>query len=86
VFCGFCYNGEILINEKYVGGTGNTVPFDKAPSSVCGALALIKERTRLVLRRDIPFNEILSAAYMERQKMSVGSWRSLSRGRALMIF
>lgn len=47
------------------------MPFDKAPSSVCGALALIKERSRAALRRDIPFNEILSAAYMERQKMSV---------------
>jgi len=58
---------------QYVGGTGNTVPFDKAPSSVRGALALIKERSRLALRRDIPFNEILSAAYMERQKMSFHS-------------
>ncbi|OAX39114.1 hypothetical protein K503DRAFT_690307 [Rhizopogon vinicolor AM-OR11-026] len=58
---------------KYVGGTGNTVPFDRAPSSVCGALALIKERSRLALQIDIPFNEILSAAYMERQKMSFHS-------------
>ncbi|KAG1746118.1 hypothetical protein EDB19DRAFT_1690476 [Suillus lakei] len=58
---------------QYVGGTGNTVPFDKAPSSVCGALALIKERSRLALQKDIPFNEILSAAYMERQKMSFHS-------------
>lgn len=57
--------------KKYVGGTGNTVPFDKAPSSVCSALALIKERSRLALQKDIPFNEILSAAYMEKQKMSV---------------
>ncbi|KAG0708360.1 hypothetical protein DFH29DRAFT_892124 [Suillus ampliporus] len=58
---------------QYVGGTGNTVPFDEAPSSVCGALALIKERSRLALQKDIPFNEILSAAYMERQKMSFHS-------------
>ncbi|KAG1865826.1 hypothetical protein DFJ58DRAFT_863465, partial [Suillus subalutaceus] len=58
---------------QYVGGTGNTVPFDKAPSSVCGALALIKERSRLALHKDIPFNEILSAAYMEKQKMSFHS-------------
>ncbi|KAG2099129.1 hypothetical protein BD769DRAFT_1368639 [Suillus cothurnatus] len=58
---------------QYVGGTGNTVPFDKAPSSVCGALALIKERSRLALQKDIPFNEILSAAYMEKQKMSFHS-------------
>lgn len=58
---------------QYVGGTGNTVPFDKAPSSVCGALALIKGRSRLALQRDIPFNEILSAAYMEKQKMSFHS-------------
>ncbi|KAG1746285.1 hypothetical protein EDD22DRAFT_918224 [Suillus occidentalis] len=69
--------GQLLLRryplKLYVGGTGNTVPFDKAPSSVCSALALIKERSRLALQKDIPFNEILSAAYMEKQKMSFHS-------------
>ncbi|KAF9227346.1 hypothetical protein BS17DRAFT_775348 [Gyrodon lividus] len=58
---------------QYVGGTGNTIPFDEAPDCVRRALALIKERSRLALGADIPFNEILSAAYMERQKMSFHS-------------
>ncbi|KAG2052582.1 hypothetical protein BDR06DRAFT_957650, partial [Suillus hirtellus] len=38
--------------QRYVGGTGNTAPFDKAPPSVCGALALIEERSRLALQKD----------------------------------
>ncbi|KAH7888686.1 hypothetical protein F5I97DRAFT_1925224 [Phlebopus sp. FC_14] len=37
------------------------------------ALALIKERSGLAMAKDTPFNEILSAAYMERQKMSFHS-------------
>ncbi|KAG1800119.1 hypothetical protein EV424DRAFT_1438406 [Suillus variegatus] len=45
--------------QRYVDGTGNTVPFD-------GALALVEERSRLALQKDIPFNEILSAADSER--------------------
>lgn len=32
---------------------------------------MIKERSALALHTDVPFNEVLSAAYMERQKMSV---------------
>lgn len=56
---------------QYVGGTGQTVPFCDAPDCVRRALALIKERVSLALCTDIPFNEVLSAAYMERQKMSV---------------
>jgi len=67
------------MTKQYIGGTGNTIPFDKAPSSVCGALALIEERSRLALRRDVSFNEILSAAYMERQKMAVGPSKQSSR-------
>ncbi|KAH7925520.1 hypothetical protein BV22DRAFT_1033889 [Leucogyrophana mollusca] len=58
---------------QYVGGTGNTVSFDEAPSCICQALGLIQDRARLALGRRIPFNEILSAAYMERQKMSFHS-------------
>lgn len=56
---------------KYVAG-GETVSFDKAPKSVLGALKLIKKRVASVLDgEEIQFNEILSAAYMEKQKMSV---------------
>ncbi|KAH0827875.1 hypothetical protein J3R83DRAFT_3502 [Lanmaoa asiatica] len=60
-------------NLLYVGGSGHTVPFREAPDCVRRALALIKERSSIALRTDIPFNEILSAAYMERQKMSFHS-------------
>ena len=58
---------------KYVGGTDNTVPFTEAPACVRKALDLIKERAYLGLQLDEPFNfnEVLSAAYLERQKMSV---------------
>ncbi|KAH7916571.1 2OG-Fe(II) oxygenase superfamily-domain-containing protein [Hygrophoropsis aurantiaca] len=58
---------------QYIGGTGNTIPFKMAPECVNQAIALIKERAQLALGRDIGFNEILSAAYMERQKMSFHS-------------
>ncbi|KAF8135406.1 hypothetical protein EV363DRAFT_1550177 [Boletus edulis] len=58
---------------QYVGGSGQTVPFSEAPDCVRRALALIKERSSLALCTDIPFNEILSAGYMERQKMSFHS-------------
>ncbi|KIK91187.1 hypothetical protein PAXRUDRAFT_831057 [Paxillus rubicundulus Ve08.2h10] len=58
---------------QYVGGTGNTIPFDEAPDCIRRALALIKERSSLALGTGVPFNEILSAAYMERQKMAFHS-------------
>ncbi|KAF8844298.1 hypothetical protein BDN67DRAFT_963043 [Paxillus ammoniavirescens] len=58
---------------QYVGGTGNTIPFDEAPDCIRRALALIKERSSLALGTDVPFNEVLSAAYMERQKMAFHS-------------
>lgn len=36
-----------------------------------GALALIKNRIATALEKEVPFNEVLSAAYMEKQKMAV---------------
>ena len=39
-----------------------------------GALALIKHRIATVLGKDVPFNEVLSAAYMEKQKMAVSDY------------
>lgn len=49
------------------------MPFEEAPDSVVGALDLIKERVKCVLKKEVDFNEILSNAYMERQKMSVSN-------------
>ena len=39
-----------------------------------GALALIKHRIATALGKDVPFNEVLSAAYMEKQKMAVSDY------------
>ncbi|KAI5123916.1 hypothetical protein M0805_006334 [Coniferiporia weirii] len=54
---------------KYIVGTNTTVPFEQAPKSVNGALQLIKDRASLVVDEDANFNEILTAAYMEEQRM-----------------
>ncbi|TEB38335.1 hypothetical protein FA13DRAFT_1621066 [Coprinellus micaceus] len=55
---------------QYVGGTDNTVPFNKAPSAVVDARALIQRRISQALGRRAGFNEVLTAAYMEKQKMA----------------
>jgi len=65
---------------QYVSGTGQTVPFDKASKSVIAALAIIKERTQKALGCEVPFNEILTAAYMESQKMSFHSDSEIGLG------
>jgi len=57
---------------KYVAGTGKTVSFDEAPEVVRNALQLIKDRVSYVHEADVDFNEVLTAAYMEEQSMSVG--------------
>ncbi|KII92770.1 hypothetical protein PLICRDRAFT_155572 [Plicaturopsis crispa FD-325 SS-3] len=57
----------------YVGGTDNTVPFDEAPHAVVQALKLIRSRMTAAAGLVAPFNEILSAGYMERQKMAFHS-------------
>ncbi|TFK44332.1 hypothetical protein BDQ12DRAFT_730402 [Crucibulum laeve] len=58
---------------QYVGGTANTVPFDKAPGAVVKARNLIEDRISAALGKVAEFNEVLSAAYMERQKMAFHS-------------
>jgi hypothetical protein len=70
---------------KYIANTQQTVSFEEAPCAVRSARQLITERARLVVP-DVPltFNEILSAAYMEKQKMSV-SPVLLSAARDLML-
>ncbi|KAJ6478098.1 hypothetical protein C8R47DRAFT_1139341 [Mycena vitilis] len=57
----------------YVGGTDNTVPFDRAPSAVLQARDLIEKRIHEALGSNHRFNEVLSAAYMEQQKMAFHS-------------
>ena len=48
------------------------MPFDSAPKAVVQALDLIKLRMKEAsLHSDTGFNEVLSAAYMEEQKMAV---------------
>lgn len=49
------------------------LPFDKAPKAVLGALDLIRETSIMALHYDPKFNEILSAGYMEGQKMNVSN-------------
>lgn len=57
----------------YVGGTENTVPFGNAPKAVVKAQQLIANRVTAALGRLVEFNEILSAAYMQDQKMAFHS-------------
>ncbi|KAJ7852814.1 hypothetical protein B0H14DRAFT_3450607 [Mycena olivaceomarginata] len=53
---------------QYVGGTDNTVPFDRAPPAVIQARNLIEKRIEEALGFPHKFNEVLSAAYMEQQR------------------
>ncbi|OCB90685.1 hypothetical protein A7U60_g2120 [Sanghuangporus baumii] len=55
---------------KYAVSTNITDPFDQAPPCVNGALQLIRDRVSLIIKKEADFNEILTAAYMARQKMS----------------
>ncbi|THV05004.1 hypothetical protein K435DRAFT_834976 [Dendrothele bispora CBS 962.96] len=55
---------------QYVGGTNNTVSWEEAPQAVTKARDYITSRIKIALDLDSEFNEVLSAAYMERQKMS----------------
>ncbi|KAK0480609.1 hypothetical protein IW261DRAFT_1335221 [Armillaria novae-zelandiae] len=56
----------------YVAGTENTIPWDQAPSAVVAARALMQHRIKLALGDtcESEFNEVLSAAYMQKQKMA----------------
>lgn len=57
--------------EQYVGGAERTTPMEAGSKAVLCALALIKNRIATTLGKEVPFNEVLSAAYMEKQKMTV---------------
>ncbi|GJE97772.1 hypothetical protein PsYK624_139930 [Phanerochaete sordida] len=59
---------------QYVGGDENTVPWEKAPTAVNHALGLITQRIQEAGLSFTPvFNEVLTAAYMEKQKMAFHS-------------
>ena len=64
---------------QYVAGTNNTVPFDRTPAVVSKALNLIKSRASIICENDTEFNEILTVAYMEGQKMNVSCLCNLLR-------
>ncbi|KAJ7760653.1 hypothetical protein DFH07DRAFT_816306 [Mycena maculata] len=57
----------------YVGGADNTTPFDRAPTAVTQARNLIQKRIHEALGAEHKFNEVLSVAYMEQQKMAFHS-------------
>jgi hypothetical protein len=58
-------------STKYIAGTGNTVPLDKAPVAVAMARDFIQDRAKVALNLDLTINEVLSVAYFEKQKMNV---------------
>ncbi|KIN92765.1 hypothetical protein M404DRAFT_36739 [Pisolithus tinctorius Marx 270] len=58
---------------KYVGGTSNTVPLSETLDCIREALDLIKQRAHLVVNPGTQFNEVLTATYLEGQKMSYHS-------------
>jgi alkylated DNA repair dioxygenase AlkB len=63
-----------LIVLQYSGGDGTTVSLEAAPPCVREALAYIKKRAALVLEGKEPnLNEVLSAAYLNEQKMTFHS-------------
>ncbi|KAK0192736.1 hypothetical protein F5146DRAFT_927382 [Armillaria mellea] len=67
--CTFARN---LDPYHYVAGTENTVPWGQAPSAVVAARGLMQHRIKLALgdKCESEFNEVLSAAYMQKQKMA----------------
>ena len=75
----YSYYGSLMGYLQYVAGTDNTVTWEEAPSAVEAARNLINERMKQALKLDYHFNEVLSAGYMEKQKMAVSIGMSLSR-------
>jgi hypothetical protein len=64
---------------QYVGGTDNTIPWERAPSAVKEAREFIQDRVSATFSYadrgsfKADFNEVLSAAYMQEQKMAYHS-------------
>ncbi|KAF5380425.1 hypothetical protein D9615_004640 [Tricholomella constricta] len=61
------------VSATYVGGTANTVSFSETSIAVTKARDLIQARILQALGIHADFNEVLSAAYMERQRMAFHS-------------
>jgi hypothetical protein len=66
-----------LTAKQYVGGAERTTPLEDGAEAVLGALDLIRHRIATALDKNLTFNEILSAAYMEKQKMAVSSFSTV---------
>jgi hypothetical protein len=64
---------EDMTARQYIGGAERTTPLEEGPEPVRDALKLIQHRIATALGKHIHFNEVLSAAYMEKQKMAVSS-------------
>lgn len=58
---------------QYIGGAERTTPLEDGAQAVIGALRLIQRRIETTLGKRVDFNEVLSAAYMEKQKMAFHS-------------
>jgi len=54
---------------QYVGAADRTLPFDQCPRCVLHALELVSARAAMMLDERPVFNELLTAAYMEKQAM-----------------
>ncbi|KIM73192.1 hypothetical protein PILCRDRAFT_99343 [Piloderma croceum F 1598] len=64
------YSVRGILLSNYFSHNGNTVPLLEAPSAVQHAMDLIRLRSLKALGRTPEFNEVLSAAYLNNQKMS----------------
>ncbi|KAI9442321.1 hypothetical protein H4582DRAFT_1927728 [Lactarius indigo] len=58
---------------QYIGGAERTTPLKDGAEAVVGALRLIQHRIETTLGMREDFNEVLSAAYMEKQRMAFHS-------------
>lgn len=63
-----------MTSRQYIGGAERTTPLEHGAEPVMGALRLIQHRIETTLGKRVDFNEVLSAAYMEKQKMTVSSF------------
>lgn len=62
----------LTVFSQYIGGSDYTLPLgDGGSSAVLDAVNLLKRRVEVVIDEHVPFNEIMSVAYMEDQRMAV---------------
>ena len=60
--------------SQYIGGATHTTALNEGAPAVLKALSLIQHRIMSTLGKHIDFNEVLSAAYMKKQKMAVSGF------------